>query len=94
MNNEIIEKITRRRWQILIHSVIYYQLNDNLISDYIYDMWSKELAELQIKYPDKSKEADLYNEFKNFDGSSGYDLPVKDGKYISKALYLLRICRM
>ena len=93
MNSEIIEQITRRRWQILIHSVIYYQLNDNLISDYTYDAWSKELADLQKSYYDESKAAPLYKEFQKFDGSSGYDLPVKDGKYIGKALYLLRISK-
>lgn len=32
-NKEIAELIHRRREQMLVHSYIYYQLNDNIIDD-------------------------------------------------------------
>lgn len=60
---------------MLAHSYIYYQLGENIISDYQFDMWAKELVELQEKYPEDSKKARYYDEFKDFDGSSGFDLP-------------------
>lgn len=68
--------INRRRRQILIHSYLYYRRAENIIDDYTYDMWSKELADLQEKYPDIAKECVYANDFKDFDGSSGFDLPI------------------
>lgn len=93
MTNEEIKKlIHRRRHQILIHSFLYYRLDTNIISDHTYDMWSKELAELQQEYPELSKEVKtLYEGFKDFDGSSGYDLPMGDPYLQGKAQRLLEI---
>ena len=42
--------IKRRRLQLIVHSCIYYRLNDNLISDATYDKWARELAKLHQKY--------------------------------------------
>ncbi len=89
MDETVIELINRRRRQILVHSAIYYQFNDNLITDHTYDHWSKELAELQVNYPKESKTAPFYEEFKTFDGSTGFDLP-KNEWAINKAMQLLR----
>lgn len=75
INSEIAELINRRRRQILVHSFLYYQLNENIISDHTFDKWSKELADLQKQYPEESKAGVYADEFKTFDGSSGYDLP-------------------
>lgn len=88
-DTEILELIGRRRRQILVHSCIYYRFDYNLIDDYTYDMWSKELAELQVKYPNLSKEADLYEEFKDFDGSTGFDLPIHTPKVVKLAQELI-----
>lgn len=71
----ISEKIQQRRYQILVHSFLYYQMNVNIVNDHDYDRWSKELADLQREYPEESKKARYYEEFKEFDGSSGFDLP-------------------
>ncbi|MDF9638844.1 DNA ligase LigA-related protein [Bacillus cereus] len=72
---DYVELISRRRRQILVHSFLYYQMNENIISDHAYDAWSKELAELQIKYPQEASKAIYAKEFEGFDGSSGFDLP-------------------
>lgn len=75
---EIKELIERLRLEILKHSYIYYELNDNIISD---DEWSKlalQLVRLQNKHPDISKEAYRYEMFKDFDGSTGYNLTYDD----------------
>lgn len=77
MNAEITELINRRRNQLVIHSLIYYEFNDNIVSDAIYDKWSKELAELQAKYPSESAAAPLTEMFADFDGSTGYQLAAR-----------------
>lgn len=91
---KIIELISRRRKQILVHSIIYYRMDDNVISDNLYDEFARELRELHSKYPELSAKAELYNEFKEWhesEGSSGYSLPLTDPYYISIAHMLVKI---
>jgi hypothetical protein len=75
MNKTARELINRRRHQILVHSYLYYQLGENIIDDYTFDIWSKELVDLQAQYPNESMAVKYYEAFKDFDGSSGFDLP-------------------
>lgn len=75
MIQTVTEKIQQRRYQILVHSYLYYKLGDTVIDDHTFDRWASELVELQNQYPENSREANYYNEFKDFDGSSGFDLP-------------------
>ena len=88
-NKQIAELIHRRREQMLVHSYIYYQLNDNIIDDSTWSKWAMELQQLQKDYPDISKRVVYYELFKDWDGSSGAFLkfPVR---VINKAIYLLR----
>ena len=88
-NEEIKELITRRRRQLTVHSFLYYQLNENIIPDYTFDLWSKELVELQVTYPDIANEAPYASEFKEFDGSTGYDLPYNYPEFQKVAFHLL-----
>lgn len=90
-HEEIAELINRRRRQILVHSVIYYTLDDNVISDSQWSKWAFELAELQKKYPNIAKTCWYADEFENFDGSSGFDLPLEDPWAIRKARHLLSL---
>ena len=87
---EIAEKISRRRRQILIHSIIYYKLNDNLISDDTWLKWAAELDYLQKKYPDIAATCVYAKDFADFDKSTGFNLPLDDSWAYEKALYLLR----
>ena len=73
---EIAELIQQRRYQILIHSCIYYHLNQNIISDKKWDEWARELKSLQIQYPDISKQVTLYEYFNDWDASTGAFLPI------------------
>jgi hypothetical protein len=87
--NQIEELIHRRRRQILLHSNLYYSMNQNIISDHTYDLWCKELAELQRDYPEESKNVSFYfKEFSDFDGSTGCDLPQEPWMH-EKCLRLL-----
>ncbi|PFW43756.1 DNA ligase LigA-related protein [Priestia megaterium] len=75
MRNEVVELIERKRRQVLVHSFLYYQLNENIISDFIFDDWCKHLVELTNTFPKEAQAAAFHKEFEGFDGSSGYDLP-------------------
>ena len=58
MNREdqrIGELIQKRRYQILINSCIYYEFNQNLVPDFVYDDWSRELYSLQNEYREISE---------------------------------------
>lgn len=92
-NINIIELITRRRRQILVHSFVYYNLDDNFISDSKWAEWANELYALQQSYPEEAQEAELNEEFKDFDPSTGYNLAQYDYDWVKRcvdSLYLFR----
>jgi hypothetical protein len=75
---KIAEKIQQRRYQMLVHSYIYYEMNENIVSDNKWSQWATELAELQSKYPDIAKEVPYAEDFADWDGSSGAFLTYTD----------------
>lgn len=89
----IAELLNRRRRQILVHSVIYYKMNDNLISDSTWSRWATELEELQAKYPNIAAKVPYAEEFREFDHSTGMNLPLDDSWAINKARQLLALKR-
>lgn len=68
---KIAERIQRRRYQILVHSYIYYEMNENLISDSKWSEWAMELVDLQTKYPRIAEKVIYANDFADWDGNSG-----------------------
>lgn len=86
---QIAEKIQQRRLQMLVHSYIYYVLDDNIIEDYTWSMWASELAKLQKQYPDISKRVMYYDKFSDWTGDSGAFLSF-DEWTIRKANQLLK----
>ena len=51
-------------------------MDDNLISDSTWSAWATELEELQKKYPDIAAKVPYAEEFKDFDHSTGMNLPL------------------
>lgn len=86
---QIAERITRRRRQLLIHSIIYYRMNDNLITDAQWTLWAIELENLQADYPDISAKCPYAEAFSGFDHSTGYNLLLDDPWANRKARQLL-----
>ena len=86
---EIAALIDRRRRQIIVHSVIYYKMDDNIISDSQWSEWAKELDELQRQYPEIAMTCVFAKDFRDFDPSTGYNLPLDDPWAINKAHHLL-----
>lgn len=83
----IKEKIKQRRRQMLVHSYIYYELDQNIVSDHQWSEWAKELAQLQKDYPKESAEVEEYEQFKDWDGSSGAFLKFGENiKTVAKIL--------
>lgn len=90
MNMSIADKIKQRRLQIIVHSYIYYAMDDNIVSDEIWSRWAHELVQLHKDYPEIAKTVIYHNEFKDFDGSTGFQF-IKIPWAKQKAEYLLRL---
>ena len=92
MNNQekIKELITRRRRQIWVHSIIYYRLDRNVISDAQWSEWALELEELQKQYPDLASECSYADVFKDFDHSTGSNLPLHDKDMTIQAWWVIK----
>lgn len=86
----IAAKIKQRRLQMLVHSYIYYELNDNLVSDEKWAQWARELRDLQLKYPDISKDVKYSRMFEDWDASTGYHLRFDEWTR-NTAAYLLAV---
>ena len=80
--NETVELIKRRRLQLIVHSAIYYEFNDNIISDHQYDDWTEELVKLHKENPNYSDRFDQY--FKDWNGETGFHFP-KDEEIMTRA---------
>lgn len=99
-NNPYLTNIAKanmlERW-IIVHSILYYVKDVNVVSDRMYDMNSKQLVELFEDMPLKEKQKTRYwYVFKFFDGSSGFGLyeglNFEDREYLSiQADLVLRI---
>ena len=74
-----LTRLVHLRRLMLLHSCIYYHLNDSVVSDHQWQAWANELAELQAASP-AAVDIGFYDEhFATWDGSTGYHLPVDPG---------------
>jgi len=80
---KVAEEIQRKRLQLLVHSCLYYNMSTNLISDKQWDKIAIELVALQKRYPKTSEQVVFAKAFKDFDGNTGYDLPLNN-KWVRK----------
>ena len=72
MDKRVVEAIGRRRRQMLVHSCIYYALDENVVDDHTWTKWAQQLAKLQDKYGHRVGFYDSM--FEDWDGSSGHHL--------------------
>lgn len=85
------EKIKQRRAQMLIHSHIYYRLNDSIVSDHTWQRWADELVQLHAQHPDPIGFYD--HAFDSWDGSTGYHLPCDEWIKAKADVLLFRTSR-
>lgn len=89
-DSPIAAKIQQRRYQILVHSLLYYDADISLVSDAMWSKWAQELVELQEAHPAIAEKVIFANAFKDFDGSSGFNLPYRDEQIVNIAYRLLK----
>lgn len=89
-----VDKLNRLERLVLLHSIIYYELESNVISDYDYNKLTRLLAKKVQQYQDtKLKDTMYYYVFKDYtDGSTGFDLFFKLNKKDKE--YLIDLARM
>ena len=69
------EKIRQRRTQMLVHSYLYYEMDENVVDDHKWQQWADELVELQKQ----KKVIGFYDEaFADWTGASGAFLPFDE----------------
>lgn len=79
------DKIQLLERSILVNSFAYYELDQNLLSDYQYDMNTRQLLELKRTSPEAFKKSRYYKYFDNFESGTGFDLASRLKK--DKRLY-------
>lgn len=83
--NHSVARIMHLRRLLLIHSYLYYVLDDPVIPDHVWQTWADELVGI-------NQDIGFYDEaFKDWDGSTGYHLPFEDKWVVNKALQIRRI---
>lgn len=83
------ERIEYLRKKLLVHSIIYYRLDESLISDEKWAEWALELEKLVKEHPKEGQNSFLAEEFKDFDHSTGYNLPLETLWAVQKAMDLV-----
>ena len=74
-----VEKIQLLQRSILVNSFAYYELNENILTDFQYDANARLLEELVKNHPEEFKRSKYYEYFYDFydtdeHATSGFDL--------------------
>ena len=86
----IAEKIQQRRLQMIVHSTIYYVFNENIVSDIKWSQWGLELKCLQERYPEIASKVIFADTFKDWDASTGFNLPINEDWATETAIQLMK----
>ena len=85
---DALNRIQHIRRLMLVHSCIYYRLNDNVVSDHQWMEWAQELLHFQTVF---GSDVGFYDrQFADWDGSSGFHL-VYDDNVVNAALKLIKL---
>lgn len=80
--------ITQRRTQLVVHSYLYYVLDQPIVSDDKWQDWADQLVQLQRDYPGPVD--DLDPDFADWTGDTGVHLP-RGGAVHAHAMHLLKL---
>ena len=89
-NWSTVDKLNRLERLVLLHSIIYYELNESVISDADFNKLARLLArKLEHYQGTKTLKKTMYGyAFTDFDGSTGFDLlyklKKKDKEYLTE----------
>lgn len=79
-----------QRW-IIVHSILYYELDDSIIEDKVFDDNAKQLVQMQKQFVEEAKGTDYWYVFHDFDGTTGFDLYDRLNKHDKE--YLMHIAK-
>lgn len=68
------EKIQLLQRSILVNSYAYYELDENILSDFQYDANTRQLLELKRANPEAYQNSRYRRYFDNFESGTGFDL--------------------
>lgn len=80
--------IAQRRAQMIVHSYLYYVLDQPIVSDHTWQRWADDLVQLQAAHPGPVNEHDP--DFADWTGDTGMHLP-RGGDIHAHALHLLKL---
>jgi hypothetical protein len=80
-----LQKIQLLQRSILVNSYCYYELNENILSDYQYDMNTRQLLELKKTNPEAYQKSRYRRYFNDFESGTGFDLT--DRLRVNRKLY-------
>lgn len=87
-------RISYLRRHIIVHSLLYYEMDDPAISDEEYDRAAAELVGLCRENPEEAASADYFYCMHDFDGNTGFDicgrLTDHDRDYLMKVAKVVR----
>lgn len=92
----IVERIQLLQRSILVNSFAYYELNDNILTDFQYDANARQLEELAKQHPKEFMQSRYYDYFYDFydtdeHATSGFDLLErvrKNDEYLYRRLHM------
>lgn len=67
-------KISYLQRRILVYAIAYYEMNENIVPDFVYDGICKQLVQMQKEFPDSFKKSRSHKVFFDFEGSTAFDL--------------------
>lgn len=92
-------KISYLQRRIIVHSILYYQLNESVIDDFQYDGLSRQLVKLMNETSEEEcKKSTYWYCMYDFDGTTGFDLysrlNKKDKVHLTDIAYRVLDCYM
>lgn len=92
-------KMSYLQRRIIVHSILYYKLNESVIDDFQYDGISRQLIRLiSESSDDEIKQTTYYYCMYDFDGTTGFDLydrlNKKDKVHLLNIAYRVLDCYM
>lgn len=85
-----LEKINQRERQILVHSYLYYELDESVVDDFAFTRWTYDLVDLMSSHPKEFEQSVYYKDFKDYEGATGHGLDYKKPEIVRVATRLLR----
>ena len=79
-----------QRW-IIVQSIVYYELDNSIVSDKEFDANAYQLVELQNSFPEEAKRSEYWYVFYDFDASTGFYIYDRLNKHDKD--YLVQLSR-